>query len=375
MYGQEGSKNAMTADHSAQLSDREKNGLRGPVRSVVEEKTFAAWTDADGKLSPEVKWWSKTEYDRDGRIAETRLRGSSRDHGFDGTEFITRYTYSATGQLLRKTMQNNKGDAVGDVIYHYDDQGRLQSIANSKDSNNPIAFRYDTNGRKTKIAIAQPLNLPPGQGAVLQSVEASFDDAGSEAALPEGGSAVTLYDDHDRPTEIQAHNANGEIKSRTLRIYDDQGRVVEEKETMDDPLQMIPGGDQKKIFASENVAPQELRDQLAQFLGGSEMWSVKYTYDAQGRRSKMVRQIFNHMEEQVETTYNDRGDAIKEDSRFITRGTGNPEADETQSSETIYAYEYDTNGNWTVKTRSSRSLPDGTFKDPGDETRRTIEYF
>jgi hypothetical protein len=81
------------------------------------------------------------------------------------------------------------------------------------------------------------------------------------------------------------------------------------------------------------------------------------------------------MEEQVDTAYNDRGDAIKEDSRFITRGTGNPEADETQSSETIYAYEYDTNGNWTVKTRSSRSLPDGTFKDPGDETRRTIEYF
>ena len=116
----------MTSDQSTQPSEREKNGLHGPVRSVVEEQTYPAWTDADGKLSPEFKSWSKTEYDRDGRIAETRFHGSSRDHSFDGTEMVTRYTYGATGQLLRKTIQNNKGDALGEIIYHYDDQGRLQ---------------------------------------------------------------------------------------------------------------------------------------------------------------------------------------------------------------------------------------------------------
>ncbi len=124
----------------------------GQVRSVVEEeRTYPAWTDADGKLSPEFKSWSKTEYDRDGRIAETRFRGSSRDHGFDGTESVTRYTYSRNRPAcFAKTMQNNKGDAVGEVIYHYDDQGRLQSITNSKDSKNPIAFHYDANGRKNE---------------------------------------------------------------------------------------------------------------------------------------------------------------------------------------------------------------------------------
>jgi YD repeat-containing protein len=375
LCGPQEDNNLMTSDHSGQLSDREKNSLRGPVRSVIEEKTYPAWTDADGRVSPEFKSWSKTEYDRDGRIAETRFRGSSRDHGFDGTEFITRYTYNSTGQLLRKTMQDNKGEAEGEVIYRYDDQGRLQSIANSKDPDNPIAFRYDANGKKTKIAIAKPLDSPQGLGVVSRSVEASFDAAGSAAGLPEGGSALTLYDEHDRPAEIQTRDANGEIKSRTLRVYDDQDHVLEEKESMDDPLKMLAGGDQKKILASGDVSAQELRDQLKQFLSGSEMWSIKYSYDSQGRRSKMVRKIFNHMEEQVETAFNEHGDIAKETTQTTMRDTPNAENDERQSAETVYAYEYDTYGNWTVKKTSSRMLPDGTFKDTGDDVHRTIEYF
>ena len=203
----------MTADHSAQLSDREKNGLRGPVRSAVEERTYPAWTDADGKLSPEFKSWGKTEYDRDGRIAETRFRGSSRDHGFDGTESVTRYSYSPAGQLLRKTMQSNKGDAVGEVIYHYDDQGRLQSITNSKDSKNPIAFHYDANGRKTKVAISKPINLPEGTTAVSRSIQHLFDDQGGMVSSWDGGSTITLYDERDRPIEVQLHDANGALMS------------------------------------------------------------------------------------------------------------------------------------------------------------------
>lgn len=275
-----------------------------------------------------------------------------------------------------RTTQENNGKTVSEIVYRYDDQGRLQSITDSKDPNNPIAFRYDANGRKQKIAIAQPIDLPSsGTGAVSYSVEASFEEAGRAQSLPDGGSAVTLYDEHDRPTEIQNRNANGETMSRTLRVYDDQGRIVEEKQTVDDPLKMIPAGEQKKILASGSVSPQEFRDKVAEFLGGSEMWSTKYLYDAQGRRSNMIRKLFNHMEERVDTAYNEHGDIAKEVSQSTTSGTGNPEADGTRSSETIYSYEYDSYENWTVKKISSRPLLNGTFKDQGDEVRRTIEYY
>ena len=165
------------------------------------------------------------------------------------------------------------------------------------------------------------------------------------------------------------------LVSRTLRIYDHQGRVMEEKETMDDPLKIIPWGVQKKILASGSVSPQEMRDQLAQFLGGAETRSMKSTYDAQGRRSKSIHKVFNHMEEEVDMAYNEHGDVATETRQSTMRGTPNGENDGKTTSETIYSYEYDSYGNWTVKKSSSRSLPDGTFKDSGDEVRRTIEYF
>lgn len=368
---------AQDVDHSLKsagsetISDRDRAGLHGPVRSVIEERTSPAWNDADGKVYPEFKSWNKTEYDREGRIAVTSFRGSSGEHG---SEFVTRYTRNSAGQLLRTT-QEDDGKTVSETIYRYDDQGRLQSITASKDPDNPIAFRYDANGRKQKIAIAKPIDLPSGAGAISHSVEASFEEAGSAQALPEGGSTVTLYDEHDRPTEIQTRNANGEILSRTLRVYDDQGRVVEEKQTMDDLLKMIPAGDQKRIFASGDVSPQDLRDKLAEFLGGSEIWSVKYIYDAEGRKTQKIDKTLNHVEARAGYSYNEHGDVVKETSQNTTRGTGNPEADGTRGSETIYSYDYDSYGNWTVKKTSTRPLPDGTFKDSGDELRRTLEYF
>jgi len=245
-------KATMTSADSKPLTDREKHELRGPVRSVIEERNSPGWTDADGGAYPEFKSWSKTEYDREGRTAATYFRGSS-------GEWVTRYSYGNAGQLLRTTIQNEAGKQERETVYQYDDRGRLRSITDSTDPNNPIVFRYDPDGKRSKIAIAQPIEYPQGLGAVSRSMEASFEDAGNEAPLFEGGSAVTLYDEHDRPTEIQARNANGEIMSRTLRVYDAQGRVVEERQTMDDPLKMIPSAEQKKMLASGDVSAQELR--------------------------------------------------------------------------------------------------------------------
>jgi len=362
-------KATMTSADSKPLTDREKHELRGPVRSVIEERNSPGWTDADGGAYPEFKSWSKTEYDREGRTAATYFRGSS-------GEWVTRYSYGNAGQLLRTTIQNEAGKQERETVYQYDDRGRLRSITDSTDPNNPIVFRYDPDGKRSKIAIAQPIEYPQGLGAVSRSMEASFEDAGNEAPLFEGGSAVTLYDEHDRPTEIQARNANGEIMSRTLRVYDEQGRVVEEKQTMDDPLKMIPSAEQKKMLASGDVSAQELREKLAEFLGGAETWSMKYTYDAKGRKSKSIRKIFNHMEEEVEMAYNEHGDVVKETRQSTTRGSPDEEnGDGKTTSEMLYSYEYDGYGNWTVKKSSSRSLPNGTFKDADEDLRRTIEYF
>jgi len=168
---------------------------------------------------------------------------------------------------------------------------------------------------------------------------------------------------------------NGALTGRAFRAYDEQGRVLEEKMMMDDPLTMIPAKEQSRLLQESGEAAQALRDQLTQFLGGSEMWSVKYTYDTQGRKIQTLRNTFNHIKEEITISYNRQGDVAKETSQDTTSGTGTPEADGTRRGETVYSYQYDTSGNWTVKKTATRELPDGVLKDSGGAVTRTIEYY
>ena len=212
------------------MSDREKRGLRGPVKSFTEESTytFAGLTDAEGKPIPEVHSESTTEYDIGGRILALRDRNS------DGSQWVTRYDYDASGRLL-KISWGVQGQAGTSTTYSYDHQGRLQTIA-ADGSDNPVTFRYDENGRKTKISISRPADYHPNV-AVAGSPFEAVDRAPN---LQGGGSATTIYDEHDRATEVQVRDANGELMNRAVRTYDAQGHILEEKQIWDDPVRMFP---------------------------------------------------------------------------------------------------------------------------------------
>lgn len=363
----------MSSNQPKSLPDREKAGLRGPVRSVIEEQTFASWTNSEGKVWPASERWNRTEYDRDGRLVASSWRTGSRDQRTESLA-VTRYTYTPEGKLLKRTIETDSKIAC-EFRYDYDEHGRLKSITKSSDPTNPIAFRYDAEGKKTKIAIDKPVQLPPGTSAVSRSFMKLFDDDEAHGITkPDGGSTITLYDAFDRPTEVQLHDATGTLTSRAVRTYDQQGRVIEEKMLMADPLAMMSADQQKEILASGGTA-QELREKMSEFLGGSEMWSVKYEYDAKGRKTLTTRNTFNHMHETIKTIYNEQGDITKEISRTTTTGTPEGAHDETQSGETIYTYEYDSNGNWTSKNSATRTLPDGTLKENNDPVHRTLEYY
>jgi len=64
----------------ATTSDRERYGLRGPIKSCTEESTRPGVTDADGKTYPEIYGQRTTEYDKDGRTLAMRSRNT------DGSE-------------------------------------------------------------------------------------------------------------------------------------------------------------------------------------------------------------------------------------------------------------------------------------------------
>ena len=358
--------------HGSRPSEREQNGLRGPVRSVEEETTYPAETLGDGSQIAEMKIWSKTEYDRDGRIAAIRRRGSSRGGGYDGVESVTHYIYSPAGLLLKMT-SGREGEPACEIVNHYDDQGHLQSTTNSGSPGNPIIFRYDSEGRKTRVAIVHPADIPPGTGDVSMSIEAFFDDPERAPNLPEGGTAITLYDANDRPTEVQLHDPAGALVSRTVRTYDDRGNITEERQTLEDPLRMLPVKVQNSILAQSGALAQDLREQLTQFLGtAGETYSYRNEYDQLGRKTLMIRTMLNHAEYRTETSYNDHGDVAKETSTDKTDdGDGLTERSQSQ---VVYSYVYDSTENWTFRKSTSRTLPDGSASDSG-EVRRTIEYY
>jgi len=214
------------------MTDREQHELRGPVRSWVTETIYAGAIAADGTEVPESRSRYGTEYSLEGRIAATHHLNS------DGSEWITRHTYDASGTVL-KIAHTNGREPIAEAVYSYDDRGRLLTITDSRRPGNPVRFRYDENGRKTKLQTSRPEDYRPN----VAEGGNPFQVADRPPNLPGGGSATTFYDEHDRATEVQVRDSKGEIVKRAVRIYDAQGRASEEKQILDNPEDAHPFGD------------------------------------------------------------------------------------------------------------------------------------
>jgi hypothetical protein len=295
----------------------------------------------------------------------------------DGSEWVTRYTYDAAGKLL-ETDAGFGGKPSKPTVYSYDQQGRLQQISSADKPDDPIVFRYDEQGRKTKIETSRPADYLPN----VASGGSPFEVTDRAPNLPDGGTATTVYDEHDRPVEVQVRNGMGESVTRAVRTYDAQGYIAEEKQILEDPAMLIPADHRAKMAqeagVSEDEVKQELRAQLTKLMAGqSGPYSVSYSYDANGRITHTDRQIFTN-QEQIDTTYNEHGDVESE----ITRNTRLPgETDPSAPppgpgpySEVRYTYQYDQHGNWIEKIVAYRSSTDDVFQPSTTSTRKLTYY-
>jgi len=131
------------------MSEREQAGLRGPVKTCVEERTIPATSDR-----PEIKHITTTEYTSDGRILRTR-QGRPGDQ-----EWISTRTYDAEGRLLKQTSGGSAGPSL-DQVYPYDEAGRLVGIRYGDKTSVGVRFQYDDQGRKTKVENFDPIPQRP----------------------------------------------------------------------------------------------------------------------------------------------------------------------------------------------------------------------
>jgi YD repeat-containing protein len=358
-------------ENTSTMSDREQRGLRGPVKSCTEESTFPGATDAEGKTYPEVRSEYTTEYDTDGRILATRSGDS------DGSQWVTRSSYDASGRLL-KTASGMEGSTLTETTYSYDRQGRLRNVSDADRPDSPATFSYDDRGRKSEIQIFRPADYRPNTAAA----GSPFEAVGMVPNLPDGGSVTTIYDEHDRPTEVRVRNTNDELVNRAVRTYDAQGQVLEEKQILDNPELMFPPEARARMLDESGLSPDDLRKelhtQITKFMAGqSGPYSVSYSYDTHGRLSHTSRRIFNSVDE-IETTYNERGDIESEITRSSRLGgqtdPATPAAGPPPFSEVRYSYKYDHRNNWIGKSISSRSSPDAAFES-STAVKRTVTYY
>ena len=348
------------------MSDREKAGLRGPVKTVIEEQTFSG---ADGQQP--FTTTTTTRYAPDGRILETRM-GNPDDSGWEAT-----YTYYPDGRL-RKTASGKANTAPSsETTYLYDDAQRLVGAAGDKVQ---VHYRYDDKGRKSVIESydSQPLAPSKAYAGNWEGTDLGF-------ATDLGGTLTTSYNDQGVATGAEFRDAEGKLLGHIVRKFDAAGRILAEQQFADAPHDLM--------FPEElrsKLNPEQLKA-VGTFAAGMQNRINSYSYDPQGRVTERRRSGGPFGEEVTITTYNDHGDkasektttlmnpevgrqySLSEAGAMIPVGQPNP-AQPPSVYETQYTYQYDAYGNWTEQTIAGRSDPGATFV-PGFVRRRKVTYY
>jgi len=277
----------------APISDRERDGLHGPVRSVADE-------------------YSTTEFDQDGKILEW---SGNTPHG----RVERKYVYDGGGKLLR--ISGSNGDWVDE-------------------------FHYDERGQKTRI---RRVPARPEQGSRAYGIGAAFDAVSEGEILDGGGRVETTYTERDQPLETKILDDEEVVLFRIVCTYGANGRLSQEKMVTENLPWPKAFGDQIPV-EHRAAALEQMKTQLAEISqrsGLSGDAARNYVYDHAGNMVER-RMRKGSIREDIIWKYNQLGDAIE-----WTRTAGrfpHPTGEIAEPSlQCACTYEYDEHGNWTAE--------------------------
>ena len=347
------------------MSDRDKAGLRGPVKTVLEEQTSSG---ADGQHSFTT---TTTQYAPDGRILEDRTGNA------DGSGWVKSYAYYSDGRLLKTAFGKANSAPSSETTYLYDDAQRLVGVKSGDKVQ--VRYQYDNKGHKSVIESYDSQSLAPNTADAphWEGTDLGF------APYP-GGTLTTSYNGQGVATGAELHDADGTLVGHIVRKFDAEGRVIAEEQAADAPYQVnLPEELRSKLN------PEQMKS-VGAMIAGMRNAVISYSYDAQGRVTERHRSGAVLGDRVTITTYNDYGDKASERETIVRRPgagpwnlteagaflpAGNPDPPQKpMSSETQYEYQYDEYGNWTEQTIVSRSQPDEAFR-PGTVIRRKLNYY
>ena len=362
------------------MTDREKAGLRGPVKTCVEEGSYAVG-----------KYLITTEFTSDGKLLSTRHTNP------DGSEWSTVQAYDPAGRLVKTTVVQS-GEVSDETTHSYDETGRRLHIAHAPKKGDRTEFHYDEQGVKSSIQYFDPETL---RGFQTQSVSVggSFWDAATHGiGVPMGGTITTSYNANDQPIEAQVRDADGQVVTRFVRTYDTAGRMMEDKAIPVNAGRAFVARmvERARTELKGQIAPDEvahMNQAVNAFFGDEPIQTMSYAYDAQGRE-RINRRRAMGFDSTTTTIYNDRGEKAEERrtlgsnnaflsgvrARFENAGLDPPNmgSEALQALQNLpeldvgrFEYEYDSHGNWTQQLAMNASHPEL----PSTARNRKFTYF
>ncbi|HKA18816.1 MAG TPA: hypothetical protein VKN18_11050 [Blastocatellia bacterium] len=339
-------------------TDRERQGLKGPVKSVRVET--AEFEERDGQIV-EKPWLSdNTNFNQDGWIIEHVFRNP------DGSEWRTVNDYSEAGKLQATKIYDASMLLNSEVRYIYDDQLRLVSEQHHNPDGivtTPTTYAYDQ-GRKVKIEdfdFSRESNVMIGVEGTNTCISAA-----------DAKRVETHYDDQGEAVAVTVFNSDGMVVSRIEIVRDALGNPLEEIQYEGDvfPLRACASGScsTEEIAGLTEEQKAEVAKEIAQlFSPGAPMSNHAHRYDTKGRLIESKLTMMGMEASRQTYAYDDAGNKSEEVSY---------NSDGTPQSRAIFRREYDEHDNWTnesVSTASSSERSSGRLT-LAHVTRRTITY-
>lgn len=215
--------------HSADLSDREEDGLKGPVQSVETRESLLIQTD---------------RYDQQGRVIERVQGGRETSQSLWPLRFT--YAYDQSGRRITEVIRDAHGDLVKETRTVYDDRGnRSAELAVWGDGTfeNVSLYEYDDAHRLIRALHYNAVqvvnrNLYGYDRAGRLSRERfernyHFDAAGSQVVRLDrfdvGYEVALVYDAQGHVGEKRVSDLKGRKQSRSEFRYDERGNQIEER--------------------------------------------------------------------------------------------------------------------------------------------------
>ena len=220
-----------------------------------------------------------TTFRRDGYVStekRTRIGSSRAVHTYDAAGRLTEIEWWHDGGFRTKTLNS------------YDHSGRpIETVQVSEDGSRHQSetLSYDDAGRKTRLQY-----LPAGFEAY------TVDETERSYTVPGAATSTTLYDDHNRATEVLVHNASHVLLHHVMLTRDDDGRLLREDV-------WLGGAGRFPALAEkiENLAP--MREQRTRFDYGYDPWgnwtervtSMRIDAEKAFQRTAMDRRINTYL--------------------------------------------------------------------------------